>query len=167
MCPVVLVNKVPRSFQNLFHSSSQPSVAKCRDRKFCLSSVSSKFFTLRHLQLSSARDYWPSDLCIIAFQICARINALKILHVNVFRGFSKNTKYSDIPSQSFVCYLNSVSILLVALLRTPHCPACEPIDPLLNASILMEPKIWHNLDTLLSVLKLRKNKWSRLKNQIA
>ena len=51
--------------------------------------------------------------------------------------------------------------------RTPHCPACEPIDPLLNASILMEPKIWHNLDTLLSVLKLRKNKWSRLKNQIA
>ena len=98
--PVVLVNKVPRSFQNVYHSSSQLSVANCRGRKFCLSNVSSKFFTLRHQQPSCARDYWPSDLCINAFQICARINALKILHVNVFRGFSKNTKYSDIPSHS-------------------------------------------------------------------
>ena len=50
-----------------FHSSSQAAAAKCGGRKFCLSSVSSKF--LHH------RDNWPSELCIIAFQICLCINA--------------------------------------------------------------------------------------------
>ena len=85
------VNKVPRSFQNLHPSFSSVPLAKCRDRKFCLSSVSSKFFG-GSAQPAKQRINFHSDLCAVAFRICVRINALLILRVKVFGRFSKNTK---------------------------------------------------------------------------
>ena len=85
------VNKVPRSFQNLFSSFSSVPLAKCRDRKFCLSSVSSRFFG-GSAQPAKQRINFYSDLCAVAFRICVRINALLILRVKVFGRFSKNTK---------------------------------------------------------------------------
>ena len=91
LCHVVLVNKVPRSFQILHPSFSSVPLAKCGDRKFCLSSISSKFFG-GSAQPAKQRINFHSDLCAVAFRICVRINALLILRVRVFGRFSKNTK---------------------------------------------------------------------------
>ena len=90
LCHVVLVNKVPRSFQILHPSFSSVPLAKCKDRKFCLSRLSPP--NSLAAQPAKQRINFHSDLCAVAFRICVRINALLILRVKVFGRFSKNTK---------------------------------------------------------------------------
>ena len=84
------VNKVPRSFQILHPSFSSVPLAKCKDRKFCLSRLSPP--NSLAAQPAKQRINFHSDLCAVAFRICVRINALLILRVRVFGRLSKNTK---------------------------------------------------------------------------